>query len=139
MKRRTLLMGGAAIVAAAPVALATHAAAVCSLTEADPIFPLIATVDAARVTLNNCRDDIPDVELEILGSALIEAEWNVITTEPTTPAGLIALIEFGERYETDDPGSGLSGSSSEEGSYCLILLATVKRAASKMLGLEMAP
>jgi hypothetical protein len=92
LSRRSALVGLS--LAAAPATVASA----CALSEADPVFAVIAEHRAAQEALD-AAGKVPETEYDesIYDRAdrrAIDAEHPLFTTEPTTIAGVAALLEY---------------------------------------------
>lgn len=92
--RRLFLAAGSA---SAVFGALSQAAAIAS-TDADPIFEALEKVARARAAYEEAEGDAKDAAYRAFG----DAEFDLLSTEPTTPAGAAKLLWFiGEFLDGD--------------------------------------
>lgn len=128
LSRRFLLSAGTA-------ALATTGAvgAAIASPRSDPVFALIAAEhaawDAYIASFNQEGPDTPETDARVLAANYdhVDAQWEALTTTPTTIAGFIAMLEC--FYTREANGEGEIGSDScsmdEPGNRVRLLLRSI--------------
>lgn len=94
--RRAMLAG----LAAAPVAGLPAIAGVVAGN--DPIFAAIAKVAKARVVCDQLQDDAEDAVVNSVCQTIRDAEVDLYSTTPTTPAGATLLLRFVADYLSEE-------------------------------------